>query len=99
MGSPLSAGGADFYGASREEHVLGSTPWRTRRDLRKSYIGFRWMDDAAHVIDLNAPVGVLRVARRLTHRGTYGEGLQLLRTTVFEAFGFRWNVDYGRVEV
>ena len=70
-----------------------------RHGLEENHLGFRWMDDAAHVVDVDAPVGVIRVVKRLTRRATYGRGLQLMRTRGVEAFGFRWHVDHGRVEV
>ena len=87
----------------REEQVLSSVSWVTRRNLDEYYLGFRWMDDAVHIVDEGAPLGVLKVIRRLTRRATYGEGLNLLRTHTSNgrptAFGFRWDIGGGQIHV
>ena len=57
------------------------------------------MDDAVHVIDNSVGGGLRRAICKLTRKRAYGRGLSLLKTEGREAFGFRWAIRKGRVEV
>ena len=78
---------------------MAELPWQNRREASRRWLSIRCMDDAVHAIDENLS-GPLRAAvRKLTRKRAYGRGLSLVLTEGKEAFGFRWRVRDGTVEV
>ncbi len=78
---------------------MAEEDYLVRKELDEKTVRMRWMDDLVVAAEVQLSRGARRALRVLTGKGSYGEGLELVRTQGSEAFGFQWRAKGATVEV
>ena len=77
-----------MYAGICEERHIENVGWLVMKELSTKTIFFRYMDDVVHVVRGKLSRGARKVLQRLQRARSFGPGLNLLRTSGGEAFGF-----------